>query len=88
MRWVGLFSRPSSDMGGIAFIRLAAGLIFFTQGILKFTDPHMGVMRFARIGFPLPEFTAHLVGVFEIVCGLSVLVGLLTPGSPAFPCWQ
>ncbi len=59
-------------------IRLPVGLIFFTQGILKFTDPNMGVARFARIGFSNPEFTAHLVGGFEIVCGLCVLLGLWT----------
>lgn len=59
-------------------IRLSLGLIFFTQGILKFTDPHMGVLRFTRIGFPCPAFTAHFVGVFEIVCGLMVLIGLWT----------
>jgi putative oxidoreductase len=53
------------------------GLIFFTQGILKFIDPHMGVMRFTRIGFPIPAFTADFVGAFEIVCGLLILVGLL-----------
>jgi putative oxidoreductase len=38
----------------------------------------MGVMRFSRIGFAMPTLTAHVVGVFEIVCGLLVLVGLLT----------
>ncbi len=38
----------------------------------------MGVIRFTRIGFPYPYFTAHFVGTFEIVCGLLVLVGLLT----------
>ena len=60
------------------FIRLAVGLIFFTQGILKYTDPQMGVLRFTRIGFPYPDFTAHFVGAFEIVCGLLVLAGLGT----------
>ena len=59
-------------------IRLAVGLIFFTQGILKYTDPHMGVIRFARIGFPYPDFMAHFVGAFEIVCGLLVIVGFWT----------
>ncbi len=63
---------------GILLIRLAAGLIFFTQGILKFTDPQMGIVRFTRIGFPLPGFTAHFVGAFEIACGLLVLLGLRT----------
>jgi putative oxidoreductase len=62
----------------ILFIRLAAGLIFFTQGILKFIDPKMGVERFTRIGFPHPYFTAHFVGTFEIVCGALVLIGLFT----------
>lgn len=59
-------------------IRLSIGLIFFTQGILKFTDPHWGVLRFAKIGFPYPDFTAHFVGTFEIVCGCLILIGLLT----------
>jgi putative oxidoreductase len=63
---------------GIIFIRLAVGLIFLTQGILKYIDPHMGIDRFARIGFPYPGFTAHFVGTFEIVCGTLVLIGLFT----------
>ena len=60
------------------FIRLAVGLIFFTQGILKYIDPQMGVLRFAKIGFTHPGFTAHFVGAFEVICGLMVLVGLWT----------
>lgn len=73
-------TQPATSAGGRAqiFIRLAAGLIFFTQGILKFTDPHMGIERFERIGFPVPGFTAHFVGTFEIACGLLVLIGLWT----------
>ena len=69
-----------SDTGppSIFVIRLAVGLIFFTQGLLKFTDPKMGVERFTRIGFPQPAFTAHFVGCFEIVCGALVLLGLWT----------
>jgi putative oxidoreductase len=62
----------------ILFVRIAAGLIFFTQGILKYIDPHMGVLRFAKIGFPYPDFTAHLVGTFEVACGALVLAGLFT----------
>lgn len=69
---------PSSNLRSIIFIRVAVGLIFFTQGILKFIDPHMGVMRFTRIGFPMPDLMAHFVGTVEIVCGLLVLVGMLT----------
>ena len=69
---------PSSNLRSIIFIRVAVGLIFFTQGILKFIDPHMGVMRFTRIGFPTPDLMAHFVGAVENICGLLVLVGLLT----------
>lgn len=68
----------SKRLRGTIFIRIAVGLIFFTQGILKYTDPRMGVDRFTRIGFPHPSFTAHFVGAFEIVCGLLVLFGFLT----------
>jgi uncharacterized membrane protein YphA (DoxX/SURF4 family) len=67
-----------SGSTGNALIRLAVGLIFFTQGILKYIDPNMGVVRFSRIGFPHPYFTAHFVGAFEIVCGLLILLGLWT----------
>jgi uncharacterized membrane protein YphA (DoxX/SURF4 family) len=38
----------------------------------------MGVLRFTRIGFPYPGYTAHFVGTFEIVCGALVLAGLFT----------
>jgi putative oxidoreductase len=69
---------PARGPASILLIRLAVGLIFFSQGILKFTDPNMGVARFGRIGFPHPYFTAHFVGSFEIVCGICVLLGLWT----------
>ena len=65
-------------MISVIFIRLAVGLTFFTQGILKYIDPHMGVLRFARIGFPHPDLTAHFVGTFEIACGFLVVIGLFT----------
>jgi putative oxidoreductase len=65
-------------LAGTIFIRIAVGLIFFTQGILKYVDPNMGVNRFTGIGFPHPAFTAHFAGAFEIVCGLSVLIGIFT----------
>ena len=68
--------RPYSR--SILLVRIAVGLIFFTQGILKYIDPNMGVVRFTRIGFPHPYFTAHFVGTFEILCGLLVLPGLWT----------
>lgn len=72
------FSRPAHGSASIFLIRLPVGLIFFTQGILKYIDPNMGVVRFEKIGFSHPYFTAHFVGAFEIACGLLVLLGLWT----------
>src|ERR1035437_2166686 len=62
----------------VLLVRIAVGLIFFTQGILKYIDPNMRVVRFTRIGFPHPHFTAHFVGTFEVFCGLLLLLGLRT----------
>jgi uncharacterized membrane protein YphA (DoxX/SURF4 family) len=70
--------QPAWYSRAVVFIRLAVGLIFFTQGLLKYIDPNMGLNRFARIGFPYPGFTAHFVGTFELICGFLVLVGLVT----------
>jgi putative oxidoreductase len=72
------YRETSNGQGAVIFIRIAVGLIFLTQGILKYTDPHLGVDRFIRIGFPHPAFTAHFVGTFEVVCGFLVLFGLFT----------
>jgi uncharacterized membrane protein YphA (DoxX/SURF4 family) len=78
-RVVSFFIQGSgTEARSVVLVRVAVGLIFLTQGILKFTDPRMGLIRFTRIGFPNPGFTAHFVGTFEIVCGALVLVGLLT----------
>jgi uncharacterized membrane protein YphA (DoxX/SURF4 family) len=70
--------RPTEAPRGALLVRIAPGLIFFTQGILKYIDPNMGAVRFTRIGFPHPYFTAHFVGAFEILCGLLLLAGLWT----------
>jgi putative oxidoreductase len=76
------FRRPRGP-ASIVLIRVAVGLIFMTQGILKYIDSNMGMVRFARIGFPHPYFTAHFVGTFEIVCGFLVLLGFWTRAAAA-----
>ena len=65
--------------GAALFIRLSVGLIFLLEGIKKFLFvTQWGAGRFARIGFPDPQALAPTVGFFEIVCGLLLLLGLLT----------
>jgi putative oxidoreductase len=72
------FFKAGQAPATVFLIRLPVGLIFLTQGFLKYTDPAMGIARFTRIGFPHPYFTAHFVGTFEIVCSALVLLGLWT----------
>ena len=60
-------------------IRLTVGAVFLSEGIQKFLFPdQLGVGRFVQIGIPAPHVFAPLVGAVEIVCGLMLLLGLLT----------
>jgi uncharacterized membrane protein YphA (DoxX/SURF4 family) len=60
-------------------IRLMVGAVFLSEGIQKFLfSDELGSGRFAKIGLPSPEFLGSFVGSFEIICGLLVLLGLLT----------
>ncbi len=60
-------------------IRLMVGPVFLSEGIQKFLFADtLGSGRFEKIGLPSPEFLGGFVGSFEIVCGLLILVGLLT----------
>src|SRR5262245_7505609 len=38
----------------------------------------LGAGRFARIGIPFPETLAGVVGFTETLCGLLIIIGLLT----------
>lgn len=60
------------------FIRFAAGLIFLSEGIQKYLIDSSGTGRFQQIGFTHPYFWAHFTGLFEIICGIFLLLGFLT----------
>ncbi|MGB8886045.1 MAG: DoxX family protein [Candidatus Korobacteraceae bacterium] len=63
----------------VILIRILVGWVFVSEGIQKFLFPaQLGVGRFAKIGIPSPQILAPFVGAVEIVCGLLLLVGLLT----------
>lgn len=60
-------------------IRLVVGGVFLSEGIQKFLYPAVrGAGRFAKIGLPSPEVLGTFVGTVEVVCGVLVLLGLLT----------
>lgn len=63
----------------VILIRLLVGAVFLSEGVQKFLFPDaLGVGRFTKIGIPAPEFIAPFVGVCEIMCGVLLLIGLLT----------
>lgn len=63
----------------IILIRLIVGLIFLSEGILKFLFPEIyGTGRFGKIGFNDPAFWAYFTATFEILCGIFILLGFLT----------
>ena len=63
----------------VVLIRWMVGAVFVSEGIQKFLFPDsVGAGRFAKIGLPSPELLAPFVGVFEIVCGGLIVLGLLT----------
>ena len=60
-------------------IRLMIGLVFLTEGILKFMYPdEFAAGRFARIGIPGAEVAGPFVGGIEVLCGGLVLLGWFT----------
>jgi putative oxidoreductase len=60
-------------------VRFMVGWVFLAEGIQKFMYPAaLGVGRFVKIGIPSPETMAPFVGVVEILCGILIVVGLLT----------
>ena len=63
----------------VLLIRLLAGAVFFAEGVKKFLfAAQWGAGRFERIGIPWPHVLGPFVGTAEIVCGLLLLVGLLS----------
>ena len=69
---------PVSGPAATLLLRLMAGGVFLSEGILKFVYANQGVGRFTKLGFPWPSATATFIGSLEIVGGLMLLGGLLT----------
>lgn len=69
----------TSNSKTTVLIRLMVGAVFLSEGIQKFLFPAIrGAGRFEKIGLPSPDFLGSFVGAFEIVCGIFILIGLLT----------
>jgi putative oxidoreductase len=58
-------------------IRIVVGLVFLTEGVLKFVEPaDLGSGRFAHIGLPFPHLLAPFVAVVEILAGAAMIIGV------------
>ncbi len=68
----------TNNIPGYPLIRLILGYVFLLAGAQKLLYPAAAGERFLGLGFPLPAFTAGLVGVLEALCGLLILAGLFT----------
>jgi putative oxidoreductase len=77
-KWADIFHTDAS--GWTILVRLSVGLaVFLPEGIQKLIFPDiLGAGRFARIGIPFPDVIGPFVGVVETLCGLLIIVGLLT----------
>jgi len=78
MCWHNLFDTKAPAW--TVLIRLQVGrMVFFPEGIQKLVFPDiLGAGRFTRIGIPFPDLMRPFVGVVETVCGLLIILGLLT----------
>lgn len=76
--WLGRLASTRAP-AAVVLIRLYVGVVFVCEGILKFLRPEsLGTGRFEKAGLPAPAFFATLDGVFEIGCGVLIVIGLLT----------
>jgi putative oxidoreductase len=69
---------PTSGPKSIFLIRLMAGGVFLSEGLLKFTYANQGVGRFTKLGMPMPGVLAPAIALLEIFGGLLLLTGLGT----------
>lgn len=77
-RLFAFLSKSADGPRSILFLRLMAGGVFLSEGILKFVYPNQGVGRFTKLGFAYPHETAIFIAILEIVGGLLLISGLLT----------
>jgi len=73
-----LTTPPTNAPRSTLLVRLMAGGVFLSEGILKFVYPNQGVGRFTKLGLPWPELTANFIAGLEIIGGILLMAGLIT----------
>ncbi|HTB21692.1 MAG TPA: DoxX family membrane protein [bacterium] len=73
-----LFDPKTDAANGAVLIRFVAGWTFFWEGVIKFLFASQGIIRFTKLGMPMPEVLAPAIAVLEITGGLALLAGFMT----------
>lgn len=55
--------------------RILLSLIFIMAGLPKLTAGAAMAPYFAQLGIPMPTVSVYVVGLFEVLAGLAVLIG-------------
>jgi len=66
---------PTSGPRSTLVIRLMAGGVFLSEGLLKFAYVNQGVGRFTKLGMPVPGILGPAIAILEIVGGLLLIGG-------------
>ena len=76
---VRFFTRPPTfGPKSTLAIRLMAGGVFLSEGLLKFAFANQGVGRFTKLGMPVPGILAPAIALLEIGGGALLITGLGT----------
>jgi putative oxidoreductase len=67
----------------VALVRATAGFVYISVSTGKFLDHATEAVDFDRYGVPAPSFSVYAVGTIELVCGLLLVIGLLTRPAAA-----
>lgn len=68
----------------LLLIRIIGGIVFLTEGILKFVYPEeFGSGRFAHIGLPMPHLLAPFVAGVEIAAGAALVLNAYAGAAAA-----
>ncbi|PWH06159.1 hypothetical protein DEO23_10175 [Brachybacterium endophyticum] len=66
---------------GLLIARVVLGVVFAAHGAQKFWQFGLGAtsQNFAGMGVPMPELAAPVVAALELIGGIALVLGLLTP---------
>lgn len=72
-------SRDSTTDIGLLILRLGIGAAILQAGWIKASDFSMTVQFLTDAGWRLPAFSAFMVTATEVLSGIALLLGVLTP---------